>query len=42
VAAWRKSSRLNFPGQRLPWCDQLDAGDHTAVRDGTDYLKSRA
>ncbi len=42
VAAWRKSSRLNFPGQRLPWCHQLDAGDYVAVRDSTDYLKDRA
>lgn len=41
VAAWRRSSRLNFPGQRLPWCHQLDAGDYEAVRDRTDYLKDR-
>ena len=39
VAAWRNSTRLNFPGTQLPWCHRLGGRDYESIRDTTDYLK---
>ncbi|WP_035921270.1 NYN domain-containing protein [Frankia sp. QA3] len=37
VASWKGTSRLRFPDSQLPWCHYLDADDHAACLDHTDY-----
>lgn len=37
VATWTGAGRIRFPDSQLPWCHFLDADDHEACRDDTDY-----